>query len=533
MAKPIPKGYRKSISTDFSLALMAVIAAVLIGFAVVAGFLAVGKAERRLQGSLASYQALAGSALASSVWNFDTRTVQGFVAALLRDEEVVLAKVTSEGSVLAQGGQETLLDRPLGDVLADPSLLSGGLDLVHEGETIGRFTVVLSREGIRQSAWAQIGQIATVTVLILMAIAVVSFMVAGHFVAKPLQRLQALAARIAEGRLDQPVAAYRDDELGALSGSLERMRRSLKKLLGDLREANEDLAEANRTLEARVEERTEELTQANSELQDANRMIVDSIRYASRIQEAVLPSPEVLGRAVDSYFLMWEPRDLVGGDFVWFHNGKTQDVIIVGDCTGHGVPGAFMTLIAGTLLDRMFAAPRDSGPAEVLGALNSGLKRILSQEEPSPTPLATDMTDDGMDAAVCMVDRTAGRMRYAGARLSLWRSCDGEIDEIKGDKLGLGYRRSPMQAQFTEHELTLDRSQAFYLATDGIIDQVGGARSMSFGRKRFRRALAAQHNRDMAAQGAHLQQIFKDYQGGQIRRDDVTVLGFSTAGAGM
>ena len=257
-----------------------------------------------------------------------------------------------------------------------------------------------------------------------MAIAVVSFMVAGHFVAQPLRRLQSHAARVAEGKLDRPVAAYCDDELGALSGSLERMRRSLKTLLSDLRHANDDLAEANRTLEARVEERTAALTQANSELHDANRLIVDSIRYASRIQEAVLPSPEVLGRAVDSYFLIWEPRDLVGGDFVWFHsgkshNGKTQDVIIVGDCTGHGVPGAFMTLIAGTLLDRMFMAQTQTGPAEVLGALNAGLRRILGQEKPSLTPLATDMTDDGMDAAVCFVDRAAGRMRYAGARLSL------------------------------------------------------------------------------------------------------------------
>lgn len=530
MKNVAPHQRRKSISASLSFALMAVITALLAGFAVIAVVLSISRAEQDLKDSLASYQALAGSALASSVWNFDTHTVRGFTEALRLDPNVVFAQVRSEGSVIALSSLPDLSEQPVETLLEDPNYLGGQINLEHEGEMIGTFSVILSREGIRQIVWSQVQQIATVTVLILLAISLVSVLVANRFVARPLARLQDLAARIAEGKLDRPVAALRNDELGALSESLETMRRSLKQLVNDLRGANADLEQANATLEERVEERTAELTKANKELQDANRMILDSIRYASRIQEAVLPSPDVLGRAVDGHFLLWEPRDLVGGDFVWFHSDTEREVIIVGDCTGHGVPGAFMTLIAGTLLDRIFSSTPTQGPADVLTALNAGLKHILNQEEPTNTPLAADLTDDGLDAAICMIERNTGEMRYAGARLSLWCRSDQDVREIKGDKIGLGYRRSPMEACFQEHVLPLDPGETFYLTTDGMIDQVGGVKSLSFGRRRFRNALSQLGGGDMGTQADTLRRILQDYQGSQIRRDDVTVLGFATAG---
>ena len=263
-----------------------------------------------------------------------------------------------------------------------------------------------------------------------------------------------------------------------------------------------------------------EIKQSEQRAAAANHLILQSLHYASRIQAAILPAREELASVTADHFLIWEPRDIVGGDFFWFQPINDGYAIIVGDCTGHGVPGAFMTLIAWGMLDRMLARAQSSNPSQVLTGLHRGVQSLLGQDQDSGE------TDDGLEAGVCFINPSKQEMTFAGARFSLWKARGDDVIEIKGNRTGLGYRRYPQEATFTNFTLPLDAKDAFYLTTDGLIDQIGGPRGRSFGKRRFQTLLKRNQGVPMQKQAESLQRSFKKFQGQQLRRDDLTVLGF-------
>jgi PAS domain S-box-containing protein len=189
---------------------------------------------------------------------------------------------------------------------------------------------------------------------------------------------------------------------------------------------------------------------AEQEAQEAGQLILQSLRYASRIQSAILPAREELASVTADHFLIWEPRDIVGGDFFWFQPTDDGYFIIVGDCTGHGVPGAFMTLIAWGMLDRSLTAAQGNKPSLVLAGLHRGVQSLLGQDRESGE------TDDGLEAGVCFINPSKREMIFAGARFSLWKSGADDVVEIKGDRNGLGYRRFPREAAFNDLRFSLD-----------------------------------------------------------------------------
>lgn len=260
----------------------------------------------------------------------------------------------------------------------------------------------------------------------------------------------------------------------------------------------------------------------------ANRLILESLRYAGRIQSAMLPARTALAGVTADHLLIWEPRDIVGGDFFWLHRTQGGYLVLVGDCTGHGVPGAFMTLITVGVLERL---ARDRGndaraPSRLLSDLHRELQALLGQDQGREGD-----TDDGLDAGLCLVDEAERKLVFAGARLSLWRARDGAIDEIRGDRGGIGYRRFATDLGFSDRAVDLDGRDAFYLATDGLIDQIGGPRRRAFGKRRFASFLAAHHPRPMPEQAAALSETLAGFQGREVRRDDLTVLGFAPLAA--
>ena len=265
---------------------------------------------------------------------------------------------------------------------------------------------------------------------------------------------------------------------------------------------------------------------AEQEAQEAGQLILQSLRYASRIQSAILPAREELAAVTADHFLIWEPRDIVGGDFFWFQPTDDGYFIIVGDCTGHGVPGAFMTLIAWGMLDRSLAGAQGNKPSLVLAGLHRGVQSLLGQDRESGE------TDDGLEAGVCFINPSKREMTFAGARFSLWKS-GADVTEIKGDRQGLGYRRFPREAAFTDLRIPLDGADAFYLTTDGLIDQIGGSEGRSFGKRRFRELLEHNQGAPMQEQSVFLRQKFNEFQGKEKRRDDITVLGFVPLGGGV
>jgi PAS domain S-box-containing protein len=222
---------------------------------------------------------------------------------------------------------------------------------------------------------------------------------------------------------------------------------------------------------------------AEQEAQEASQLILQSLRYASRIQSAILPAREELALVTADHFLIWEPRDIVGGDFFWFQPINHGYFIIVGDCTGHGVPGAFMTLIAWGILDRLLTGTQDNRPSLVLAGLHRRVQNLLGQNRDSGE------TDDGLEAGVCFINPSKQEITFAGARFSLWKSSADDVIEIKGDRNGLGYRRHAQEATFADLTFPLDTRDAFYLTTDGLIDQIGGPDGRSFGKRRFRALL--------------------------------------------
>ncbi|MBF0526972.1 MAG: SpoIIE family protein phosphatase, partial [Deltaproteobacteria bacterium] len=254
--------------------------------------------------------------------------------------------------------------------------------------------------------------------------------------------------------------------------------------------AKEAAEEASLSLQSRVNELAEarsamlnimeDLGEANRELETAHRQILDSIRYAGRIQRAILPSESIAQRVFPQYMVIWEPRDVVGGDMYWCRTWGDGYLLILGDCTGHGVPGAFMTLIANGALDQAMQKAEPGHPADLIGHMHRLMQTWLGQD--------TDLgdSDDGIEVGACYLQPGSPQIVFAGARFSLFYfDRDGEVAEVTGDKKGIGYRAVPHGATFTNRLVEVAPSRRFFLTTDGIIDQIGGEKRRGFGKKRF------------------------------------------------
>jgi serine phosphatase RsbU (regulator of sigma subunit) len=267
-----------------------------------------------------------------------------------------------------------------------------------------------------------------------------------------------------------------------------------------------------------------ELKDSEQRAAAANQLILQSLRYARRIQAAILPQRRELAMLTADHFLIWEPRDIVGGDFFWTQELRDGHAIVVGDCTGHGVPGAFMTLVAWGMLDRMLQSAPSENPSHVLTGLHRGVQSLLGQDQ------KTGETDDGLEAGVCFVNPERQKMTFAGARFSLWKTNESGVMEIKGDRKGIGYRRYPKETTFTDITLPYRGTDSFYMTTDGLIDQIGGPRGRSFGKYRFQQLLKKYQGHPMQIQAEAVREELAKYQGDQMRRDDLTILGFVPLG---
>jgi serine phosphatase RsbU (regulator of sigma subunit) len=269
--------------------------------------------------------------------------------------------------------------------------------------------------------------------------------------------------------------------------------------------------------------RSECLAREKEVVERANHRINDSIRYASRIQGALLPDGQALKGLVHDMAVGWWPRDVVGGDFYWAGRFGSRGLIALMDCTGHGVPGAFMTAIVATQLDRILHEHCYDDPARILGLLNRLVKASLRQEEARP---GFDLgSDDGLDAALCLIDPEQGHLIFAGANLPLFYGHGGVVEEIKGDHHSLGYRSSQADYAFTNRQIELHPGDSFYLATDGVSDQVGGPSHRLFGRRRLAEALGLGWGQPMGAQIERLAAHLAGYRDGELPRDDMTIIG--------
>jgi serine phosphatase RsbU (regulator of sigma subunit) len=280
-------------------------------------------------------------------------------------------------------------------------------------------------------------------------------------------------------------------------------------------------------LERKVAERTEALSLANRKLLESSRSITESLDYAHLIQASMLPKPEAMDAAMPDRCVLYQPRDIVGGDFYMLAPDPEGFLVAVGDCAGHGVPGAFMSMSACAVLEQLLAKLGPEDPARILGELNEAMKSLLHQSERAR---GSGRLDNGLDLALLRVQPGRGRARFAGARLPLWTWAPGEgLREHRGDTQSLGYRRSASDFRYTNRDLELAPGTSCYLFTDGILDQNGGDRGFGFGQRRLRQTLLDLADLPMARQREILESALRDYQGANLQRDDITFLGFRTA----
>ena len=261
---------------------------------------------------------------------------------------------------------------------------------------------------------------------------------------------------------------------------------------------------------------------------EKNRQIMHSIDYASVIQRALLrPSDLALSDTLDDAHLEWQPRDVVGGDFYHFARYDDGWFAAIADCTGHGVPGAFMTLISSSTLAQALQqhGPRD--PARLIGEVNRGVKTMLGQLEERGNRAGHE-SNDGMDAAFMWFDHASRRLSYAGAKLALYQLDPGApaVQSIDGERMGVGYVDTPLDFAWTNRQIAVAEGSLLLVTTDGLIDQIGGPKDIAYGKRRMRELLLARRTECALHLGQALLDDFGAWQGAQPRRDDLTFFCF-------
>ena len=261
--------------------------------------------------------------------------------------------------------------------------------------------------------------------------------------------------------------------------------------------------------------RNVELKKANDEIQEKNREITASISYAKRIQSAILPPTRVFKKYLKDSFILYKPKDIVAGDFYWLY--ILGDVVLwaVADCTGHGVPGAMVSMVCHNALNEVIKECQITDPGKILDRVKKVVTDTFNK--------GNEDVKDGMDIALCAINFEQCTLQYAGANNALYLVQDGELQEIKADKYPIG--KSPHNQPFTTHNITLNKGDGIYTFTDGYADQFGGPKGKKFRYKAFRELIVSCHHSNMADQKKALNEAFENWRKTEEQVDDVCVIG--------
>lgn len=347
------------------------------------------------------------------------------------------------------------------------------------------------------------------TGLLLLVLVLCIVIAADRIFLTPLLKLTTAVRALGAGNYEMELPPAGNDELGELT-------RSFGVMAAQVRSHTEQL-------ETKVSERTQELVSVNQQMSAANKKIGDSIQYASLIQNAILPARELERTLAGKHFVLWRPRDVVGGDFYVYRTSDRGCLLGVVDCAGHGVPGALMTMVAQTSIDVAADTLGLNDPAAILKQVDTRIRAVL------PPTIEGAQSASQMDAGLMYVDFQDNTITFAGAKVSLYL-CDGaRVEEIKGDRYAIGGKR---MAVFTNRSAPLDAGTTYYLTTDGLLDQAGGPKGLSLGGDRFATLLRENVGRPFAEQQEAFDRALADYQGTLPQRDDITLMGFRITGPG-
>lgn len=256
-------------------------------------------------------------------------------------------------------------------------------------------------------------------------------------------------------------------------------------------------------------------------IEENNKNIMDSIKYAKRIQDAILPDESLLGKHLKDHFVYFKPKDIVSGDFYWFSRRESTNTTIIAavDCTGHGVPGAFMSMIGNTMLNEIALNEEIGTPAKMLFELRKAVIEALQQS-------GQGENKEGMDIALCMIDHDAQKIQYAGAYNGLYMMKGEELITAKADRMPIGTHHDRDEVPFTNHEFEIGNGDRFYIFSDGFIDQFGGVDEKKFSAKKFKALISEMSAYPMEKQHAILEKTMEQWKKETDQLDDMLIIGF-------
>ncbi|MCK4677653.1 MAG: SpoIIE family protein phosphatase [Bacteroidales bacterium] len=304
--------------------------------------------------------------------------------------------------------------------------------------------------------------------------------------------------------------------LGIVRWRTAKLKQRQKELEQTVKDRTVEISEKNEELNLYVEELASQrdeieaqrdmVTKQKDEIQEQKQATTDSIQYASRIQTAILPPDEVLKYLLPKHFILYKPRDIVSGDFYWLTQKREKIIIVVADCTGHGVPGAFMSMLGNALLNDIVNNIKTLQANIILNELRDQVMVSLRQTG------KVDEAKDGMDIALCILDKENMALQYAGGFNPLYLIRNEKLTEIKADKMPIGIS-SKAGKSFTNNELTLQKDDTLYMSSDGYIDQFGGPKGKKFISTRFKQLLLDIQDKIMFEQKEILEQTLKEWMG--------------------
>ncbi len=352
-------------------------------------------------------------------------------------------------------------------------------------------------------------------ILIISIIVTACALVIAYRIASPILQLAKGSKKLATGDFNIQLEVKSDDEIGYLTKMFNMMAISLEEKKNDILRKNAALEQQKEEIEAQrddIEIRTNQLAKAYKDIRG-------SINYAQRIQKAKLPQFENLQKLIPDSFIFFKPRDLVSGDFYWFSEIGNKIIIAAVDCTGHGVPGAFMSLIGSGLLDEIVNQKKILKPELILKKMHEGVQQVLRQRETE--------NRDGMDMSLCVIDRNLHKMEFAGAKNPLVYIQNGELHHIKGDKHPIGGLQKEDERVFGKHEIDLEQETTFYIFSDGYQDQFGGSHNRKFMIKNLKELFLKIHHSPIKTQHLILEEKINSWMGDDHKQlDDILIIGF-------
>ena len=347
------------------------------------------------------------------------------------------------------------------------------------------------------------------------AILVVLLFVISYFLSRsfsrPLAILSEDAIELAKGNFNVDIEIHRKDEIGVLATSFRKMQHSIRKLIDELKYTNQNL-------ENKVLERTQEINHQKELMEEKNKEIIDSINYAKRLQHAILPDFEEMYEGLGDSFLLYKPKDIVSGDFYWLFKDGDSLLVATVDCTGHGVPGAMVSVVGANSLDRCVREFHLRKPSEILEKLSDLVTHTFATEQYE--------VHDGMDISLVHYNRKTREIQYCGAHNPLWviPADRDEIVETKANKQPVG--RYEYRKPFTNHTFQMNKGDTVYLFSDGYADQFGGPLGKKFKYSTLKKLLLDNCREPMMIQHAVLDENFENWRGSLEQNDDVCMIGF-------